>query len=306
MKRSQPDPGTRSQGTGAIVAPPLRPELRWRRVFPGEERQLGGVRRWLASLLPACPARDDVAAVATELAANAVRHTASGRGGYFTVEVTWHPSAVRVAVADHGAPGAPRVIDDPAAEHGRGLLVVRGLSARSGVAGDQQGRLVWADVPWADEDAVEPRSLPKGYETAIRDGETALARRFTGTPAWFGRSTLAWWALAGPRGLVTAPSARELGGLLDRLLEEQTPTPPSAAQDTVPTEARTARARPWKRRPGIPPGPTPVLHTTGHPAGTGSSLGRGIPANPRRIPVMNPDRPVVLPSGPRPTLAPVC
>jgi len=41
-------------------------------VFPGEERQLAVLRRWLATLLPACPARDDVILVATELASNAI------------------------------------------------------------------------------------------------------------------------------------------------------------------------------------------------------------------------------------------
>jgi len=258
-----------SQGPGAQVAPPpTMPELRWWRVFPGEERQVSVVRRWLAGLLPECPARDDVAAVATELAGNAVRHTASGRGGYFAVEVTWQPSAVRVAVADHGTPSAPRLIDDPVGEHGRGLLVVRGLSARTGVAGDHRGRLVWADVPWAGEGAVEPRSSPAGYEAAIHDGETALARRFTGIPAWFGRSTLAWWALAGNRGLITARSARELAGLLDRLLGEQPPTPSSVPKDTPPAEARGSPANPmvdtcresrptecapWRPVPGVGP-----------------------------------------------------
>src|SRR5439155_4206697 len=62
---------------------------RWRRAFEGEERQLGVMRRWLASVLPACPARDDVISVATELASNALRHTASGNGGLFAVEITW-------------------------------------------------------------------------------------------------------------------------------------------------------------------------------------------------------------------------
>ena len=42
--------------TGAAGVPPeLLPGLRWRRVFPGEERELGRVRRWLASLLPERP-----------------------------------------------------------------------------------------------------------------------------------------------------------------------------------------------------------------------------------------------------------
>jgi hypothetical protein len=125
--------------------------MRWRRDFPGEDCQLGRLRRWLESFLPQCPARDDVACVATELGTNAVRHTASGRGGWFSVEITWLGAALRVAVADGGAVSGPRVIDDPAAEHGRGLLVVQGLSVRSGVRGDHRGRTVWADVPWSDD-----------------------------------------------------------------------------------------------------------------------------------------------------------
>ncbi|HUY51161.1 MAG TPA: ATP-binding protein [Streptosporangiaceae bacterium] len=92
------------------------------------------MRRWLASLLPDCPARDDAAVVATELGSNAIRHTASGRGGWFTVEVTWHGPSLRVAVADGGTPDGPRMIDDPAGEHGRGLLMVHGLSLRTGYA----------------------------------------------------------------------------------------------------------------------------------------------------------------------------
>ena len=168
-------------------------------MFPGEERQLAALRRWLAELLPPCAARDDVAAVATELGSNAVRHTLSGRGSWFAAEITWYPAAVWVAVADCGGPSEPRVIDDLAAEHGRGLLVVRGLSVRTGVTGDHRGRLVWAQVAWADPSPAAPTSSQDPYQAAIRDGETALARRFAGVPAWFGRSTLAWWAMAGPQ-----------------------------------------------------------------------------------------------------------
>src|SRR5690242_11512328 len=97
--------------------------LRWREVFDGEERQLGVMRRWLTSLLPDCPARDDVISVATELASNALLHTESGRGGWFAVEVTWLDSAMRVRVADGGGPGEPHVIEDPDGERGRGLLL---------------------------------------------------------------------------------------------------------------------------------------------------------------------------------------
>jgi serine/threonine-protein kinase RsbW len=195
-------------------------ELRWRQVFPGDEGQLRALRRWLESLLPVCAVRDDTVTVAVELATNAVQWTASGRGGRFAVEITWYSSVVRVAVADGGAPTGPRLIDDPMNEHGRGLLMVRELSARIGVTGDQRGRLVWAEIPWTGEGAVQPGSFPADYEAAICQDQATLAQRFAGVPVWFGRSTLQWWALPGRAAgrLLTAPSARELAELLDRVL----------------------------------------------------------------------------------------
>ena len=65
------------------------PPWRWRRLFPGHKRELSQMRRWLSALLPDCPARDDLLSIATELASNALQHTASGRdGGWFAVEIT--------------------------------------------------------------------------------------------------------------------------------------------------------------------------------------------------------------------------
>ncbi len=211
-----PEHGPRASGMSSVPATGLR----WRRVYPGEERQLRALRRWLAGLLPPCAARDDVVSVAVELGTNALKFTSSGRGGWFGVEITWSGQVVRVAVADSGAPTGPELIDDPSAEHGRGLLMVRALSTRTGVTGDQRGRLVWAEVPWSGEGAAEPGPFPAGYEAAIRQDQAALAERFAGVPTWFGRSTLQWWAMPGRAGggLLTAPSARELASLLDRLL----------------------------------------------------------------------------------------
>lgn len=77
---------------------PVRPLAapRWRRVFPGQEAELRQVRYWLGELLPDCPARGDVVTVTIELAANAIRHSASGLGGFFAVELSWlaHPATV--------------------------------------------------------------------------------------------------------------------------------------------------------------------------------------------------------------------
>jgi len=252
--------------------------MRWRQLFQGEERQLGVLRRWLESLLPDCPARDDVASVATELGSNAVRHTASGRGGWFAVDITWHQLAVRVAVTDCGSPARPQVIDDPAGEHGRGLLVVKGLSVRTGVCGDQRSRLVWADVPWGGAGAAEAASPQDPYEAAIGDGQAGLASRFNGVPAWFGRSTLQWWALAGGK-LLAAPTAQELASLLGRVLNSPRPWPPAAAGIASP-DARTARAADRQQRPGVPPPQLPPGRAP-QPQGSQNGIGPGGHRNPR-------------------------
>ena len=204
-------------GDGSDAAPPTQPwsapTASWRRTFPGEPRQLGELRRWIASLLPPRPPRDDVTSVADELASNAIRHTRSGNdGGQFTVEITRHGPLVRVTVTDDGAPSGPRLVDDPDSEHGRGLVVVNALAVRAGVHGDRQGRRVWADIGWDASSPARPVPAPsRGTGTsdvaAIRDGEAALGRQFAGIPAWYGRATHAWWALTGT-GLVTASDRR--------------------------------------------------------------------------------------------------
>jgi histidine kinase-like protein len=136
----------------AIASPPqmhpINPPARWWRIFPGEAAQLRLLRRWIAAFLPDGPARDDVVSVATELASNAVRHTASGGDGYFAVEICCRADVIRVAVADSGAPTGPRLVADADSEDGRGLLLVQALAIRTGVAGDYRSRLVWADLPW--------------------------------------------------------------------------------------------------------------------------------------------------------------
>lgn len=122
-----------------------------RRAFPGQESQLGVLRAWLGTVMPDCPARHDVACVATELGSNAVRHAATGHGGWFTVEIAQHRHFVRVAVTDRGVPAGPAGHDDPADEHDWGRMIVDGLSARTGSRTDHAGRVAWADIPWAGQ-----------------------------------------------------------------------------------------------------------------------------------------------------------
>jgi hypothetical protein len=121
----------------------------FRQVFPGDECQLRHVRRWLAANLPGCPVLDEVVSIATELGSNAIRHSATGRDGKFTIVITRAASCVQVAVSDAGGPGEPRVLADPDGEHGRGLVLVRGLAARMGTDGGPGGRTVWAQIDFA-------------------------------------------------------------------------------------------------------------------------------------------------------------
>jgi hypothetical protein len=65
-------------------------------------------RRFVAELLAGCPAREVLMTCASELCANAITHTASGRGGVFTVEVDLpRDGMARIAVTDGGGPSLP-------------------------------------------------------------------------------------------------------------------------------------------------------------------------------------------------------
>lgn len=145
--------------------------MRWRRAFPGNDDQISVLRRWLESLLPPCPSRDDLMSVAVELGTNAVRHTASGSGGRFEVEVTWWMQMIRVAVYDDGSPDHPRVTEDLLCEDGRGLLMVNALSVRMGVGGNAQGRVVWADILWTGQTISSQLEFPVGSSSAAREIE---------------------------------------------------------------------------------------------------------------------------------------
>ncbi len=78
------------------------------RSFPGEPRQVARARAFVAAALAGCPAREALLTCVSELAANAVVHTASGAGGAFTVEVIRPADGVAlVAVTDEGGRGQP-------------------------------------------------------------------------------------------------------------------------------------------------------------------------------------------------------
>lgn len=153
-------PGTARPATQAGEPGTTNSTLLGRRTFDGSERQLGELRRWLASLTPPGPARDDLTSIATELGTNAIQHTASGHDGTFTVELTRAGVTLRLAVTDQGSATRPRLINDPAAERGRGLLIVHALAGRTGVIATPRGHCVWAEVTDHPDPASPDRDTP--------------------------------------------------------------------------------------------------------------------------------------------------
>ena len=182
------------------------------------------VRRFVAELLAGEPGCDDVALCATELATNAIRHTATGRGGFFATELSWAGTTIRLAVADGGAPAGPvlRQLDpDVLAEAGRGLDVVASLSEAYGAEGDHRGRVVWARFRSVARTAVPVACVPLFPESATEADAAMLAQRYAGWHTWFGPWTRQWWALpkrhSGSAALITAPSAGALASHLDTI-----------------------------------------------------------------------------------------
>lgn len=130
---------------GETVA--VRPALAWSRAFPGRAEFVGESRRFLAGILGGAAATDDAILCLSELAANAVTHSRSGRpGGQFTVSVAFTDGGrVRVRVEDQG--GRWDCPPRQGGQHGRGLLIVSRLASNWGVTGDGEiNRIVWFEL----------------------------------------------------------------------------------------------------------------------------------------------------------------
>lgn len=126
----------------------------WSRVFAGRAEHVGEARLFTRSVLTGRPEADSAALVVSELATNALRHTASGGpGGTFRLSIGTRPDGVTVAVHDLGSDGTPAIRQasgDEAAISGRGLVLVAVLAKEWGAARTQLGWRVWADLSGPD------------------------------------------------------------------------------------------------------------------------------------------------------------
>jgi anti-sigma regulatory factor (Ser/Thr protein kinase) len=123
--------------------------------FPGVAAAVGDARRMVRRLL--VPLADpavlhDIVLLASELAANAIRHTASAEGT-FTVAVLDTGDAFRVEVVDAGgSDGVPKVLFAPDATYGRGMFLVECLARDWGTWADDAGRTTWFEIGKAPAD----------------------------------------------------------------------------------------------------------------------------------------------------------
>jgi anti-sigma regulatory factor (Ser/Thr protein kinase) len=117
-------------------------------VLPAHADQVKVARAFIAAVLAACPAAGDAVLCVSELATNAVLHSASRNpGGTFTVRAAMFDDHVRVEVEDNGGRWEERPHHD---NRPHGLDIVRELAADCGRGGSPlAGWVAWARLEWA-------------------------------------------------------------------------------------------------------------------------------------------------------------
>ncbi|MEU2060668.1 ATP-binding protein [Streptomyces sp. NPDC013455] len=121
----------------------------WGLSCPKFPEEVSRARRWTRDILRDFPLAEDAELIVSELSANAILHTASGREhGSFHLAVAVSAQVVAVSVTDDGGTGtAPNVEpQDQDAEHGRGLGMVSVIAHRVVVHDSDQGHTVTAEL----------------------------------------------------------------------------------------------------------------------------------------------------------------
>jgi anti-sigma regulatory factor (Ser/Thr protein kinase) len=132
------------------AATDIRPAVRTR-TFRGHPQEVAAARAFACEVLAGHRSLDEAVLAVSELATNAVRHSRSGHGGTFTVDIAIFadPDAVRVYVADDGGPTTPHVIPD--ADRcdeggGHGLALVESLTSMWGYLSSGDGGTTWCEL----------------------------------------------------------------------------------------------------------------------------------------------------------------
>lgn len=132
-----------------------------RRRFPGLPNQIAHARRFVARHLDNSPEATTAALLTSELATNAIAHSASGeRTGKFEIRIRLAPGWARVEVRDLGnlsrTPEPQHRDPCDTSENGRGLDLVEALASKWGSEPrrDGRGREVWFELEWSEDESA--------------------------------------------------------------------------------------------------------------------------------------------------------
>lgn len=128
----------------------------WEHAYPGTTDQVRHVRAALRDYFGDCPLADDAIHLLSELSANAIVHSDSGRsGGTFTVRAHhFHNRYVWGEVEDQGSDwdgNLPR-----SAIHPHGLYFLQMLASAYGVERIGRGRVIWFRI---DYPLAQPKTI---------------------------------------------------------------------------------------------------------------------------------------------------
>jgi two-component sensor histidine kinase len=102
------------------------------------------MRTALRAFLTGCPAAADAILLASELATNAITHSASGQpGGTFTIRAHIHDGAIHAQIEDQGSTWNGQI---SAARSPHGLYLLRHLPATCGTQRGQHGWITWYTI----------------------------------------------------------------------------------------------------------------------------------------------------------------
>lgn len=112
-----------------LIQPPPEPSRSDRHRFPGRPDQVAHARAFVLEAAGDCPQLGNAVLLTSELCANAVQHSASGKGGTFEVVIVHGAGSLRIEVRDDGSLLRPRVQDlDSRAEDRRGLAIIAAIA----------------------------------------------------------------------------------------------------------------------------------------------------------------------------------
>jgi serine/threonine-protein kinase RsbW len=163
----------------AILADPQR---LWVQPYPGTADQIRHVRAALRHYLGDCPVTDDAVHLLSELSANAIAHSESGkRGGTFTVRAQHYlDSYVWGEVEDQGSTWDGNL--SRSARHPHGLYLLEQLASDYGVEQIRRVHVVWFRIDYpplrlpAVPPIVGPRSAPISATSHRQDSGERISR----------------------------------------------------------------------------------------------------------------------------------